>query len=361
MKTTIFLGAGASASEGAPMQNKLFLNYFKTIIGKKDDQLSEMNSELKNFFIKMFNIDFNVSEKQLQMVDFPTFEEALGVLDLAEARNESFKDFSNLNIQSGSGKLKRLRLYLTLLMAKTIHDNLFESKKVHSRLVRNLINNGTLLNTVFISTNYDILIDNALANSYPNYDLDYGVDFINFNEPDNWSKPLHNIVPLYKIHGSLNWLYCPTCNNLRLTPKEKGIITLINENQYLENTATCRRCETVYSPIIVPPTFYKDFTNVFLNLVWNKAEQELLNTNHIIFCGYSFPEADMHIKYLIKRIQKNRNNQRIKFSVINNHSGKIDEVKKEEKNRYQRFLGKSVNYTKYSFEEFARNPELVID
>lgn len=28
MKTAIFLGAGASASDGAPLQNKLFYEYF---------------------------------------------------------------------------------------------------------------------------------------------------------------------------------------------------------------------------------------------------------------------------------------------------------------------------------------------
>jgi len=360
MKTAIFLGAGASASEGAPIQSKLFYEYFRILKTSPHYSTSEMEQELENFFALMFDIDVNTSLDNLNRINFPTFEEALGVLDLAEIRNESFKDFSNLNIASNSGRLKRMRIYLTLLMAKAIHDNLFNSNKIHSKLIQNLNYNRKLKDTFFISTNYDILIDNAIVNLFPDYSLDYGVDFVNYNEPNDWTKPNSNNIKLFKIHGSLNWLYCPTCNNLRLTPKEKGVIKLLSEDSYELNQAVCRKCDTVYSPIIVPPTFYKDFTNVFLNLVWNKTEQCLLETEHLVFCGYSFPDADMHIKYLIKRIQKNRRNSNLKVSVVNNHSGKKTEMKKEEKYRFQRFLGFGVNYTELSFEEFAENPERLV-
>jgi len=127
------------------------------------------------------------------------------------------------------------------------------------------------------------------------------------------------------------------------------------------SSSYCQRCETVYSPIIVPPTFYKDLSKVFLSQVWNKAENELSEVEHLIFCGYSFPDADIHIKYLIKRIQKNRRNpQSLKITVINNHKGKKAEIKNEEKLRYQRFLSYNVNYTDFGFEEFADNPKIVM-
>jgi NAD-dependent SIR2 family protein deacetylase len=358
MKTAIFLGAGASASEGAPLQNKLFQEYFKLCRSGSSQQHSEMERELATFFALMFDID--VDHGNLDNTEFPTFEEALGVLDLADLRNESFRDFSNLNVASNSGRLKFLRIYLTLLMAKTIHEKLSTSRNLHGSLVRNLINKNKLKDVFFLSTNYDILIDNALTNLYPQFSLDYGIDFVNFKENDDWKAPSNNSVKLFKIHGSLNWLYCPTCNNVRLTPKEKGVIKLLVEDNYSLNQSYCRVCETIYSPIIVPPTFYKDFTNVFLNLVWNKSEQSLLDTEHLIFCGYSFPDADMHIKYLIKRIQKNRRKAPIKISIVNNHPGKSDLLKEQEKNRYKRFLSQTINYTDISFEQFANNPGLLI-
>lgn len=361
MKTAIFLGAGASASEGAPIQSKLFFEYFKSLKSNPPFATSEMERELATFFALMFDINVDVSVSQLVNINFPTFEEALGVLDLANIRNESFREFSNLNISTNSGRLKRMRLYLTLLMARAIHNNLFTSKKIHLKLVNKLRKQNKLSDIFFVSTNYDILIDNAIVKQLPNFTLDYGVDFVNYKESDDWSKPNSNSISLYKLHGSLNWLYCPTCNNLRLTPKEKGVIKLLGVENYSHKDASCKSCNTIYSPIIVPPTFYKDFTNVFLNLIWNKTEQDLLNTDHIIFCGYSFPDADMHIKYLIKRIQKNRRMNNLKISVVNNHSRKSKIAKDVEKYRYKRFLGNAINFTDLSFENFAINPELLID
>lgn len=357
MKTAIFLGAGASASEGAPIQSKLFQDYFQLCKTEGNFGQSRMEKELINFFKLMFDID--VINGNIDKIRFPTFEEALSILDLADIRNESFKSFSKKTIASNA-RLKSLRIYFTLLMAKTIHKKLFTSKKIHQQLIKNIVNLNQLKNVGFLSTNYDILIDNALTSLYPKISLDYGVDFANFNEQGDWSKPGDNNVKLFKIHGSLNWLYCPTCNNLRLTPKEKGVIKLLVEDNYVLNQAVCNVCRTIYSPIIVPPTFYKDFTNVFLNLVWNKSEQHLLQVEHLIFCGYSFPDADMHVKYLIKRIQKNRKGKTLKISIVNNHKGKKKALKNEEKYRFERFLGQSVNYTKLSFEQFAAKPQLLL-
>jgi hypothetical protein len=182
-------------------------------------------------------------------------------------------------------------------MADIINHSLRKGKKIHRKLVTELTEMNHIDNTVFVTTNYDILCDNALLDLYP-------------------------------------------CN-----PSE----------------SFCRKCDTVYSPIIVPPTFYKDLSKVFLNQVWNKAENDLLGVDHLIFCGYSFPDADIHIKYLIKRIQKNRKHPNtLKVSIVNSHEGKTDEMKADEENRFKRFLGKQIKYTPYSFEDFARQPSLII-
>ena len=354
MKTAIFLGAGASAAEGAPIQTNLFRDYFKLIKTRGNFATPEHERELATFFALMFDID--VDNGNLDKALFPTFEEALGVLDLADLKNESFKDFPNINFASNSGRIKFLRLYLVYLMADIIDNNLRTSKNIHRKLVGKLNSNGNLGNTIFLTTNYDILCDNAILDLYPDKKVDYGVDFVNYRE-GTFERPDLDSIKLLKLHGSLNWLYCPTCNNLRITPYEKGVYTLMVD----PSSSYCQKCETVYSPIIVPPTFYKDLSKVFLSQVWNRAENELLNIEHLIFCGYSFPDADIHIKYLIKRIQKNRRNpQSLKITVINNHNGKKEEAKTEEKLRFQRFLGHQVNYTDFSFEQFANKPEIVM-
>ncbi|HEX8652722.1 MAG TPA: hypothetical protein VF708_18040 [Pyrinomonadaceae bacterium] len=123
MKTAIFLGAGASAAEGAPVQSKLFERYFESVSRK----YQAMNNELATFFNSMFNID--VTRMNDREINFPTFEEALGILDLAELRRESLKDFHlELSSSSQSINLLLVRQYLVLAMAMVIADTLGRSR-----------------------------------------------------------------------------------------------------------------------------------------------------------------------------------------------------------------------------------------
>ncbi len=364
MNTVIFLGAGASRTDGAPLQSDLFKDYFECI--KKQSQLtnSHMERELATFFDLMFNID--VDGGSLEMINFPTFEEVLGILDLAESRNESFREYDLDNIASNCNRLRQIRMFLIMLMAKAIKEKVQNNtgRGYHEVLVNKIyeIKGSNTSDISFISTNYDILIDNALAgyasaNPRGGENIDYGLEFTNFTRENDWCRPGNHAVKLYKIHGSLNWLYCSVCNTITITPYQKGAANLIADYTKLP----CRECESVLLPIIVPPTYFKDMTNIFLSQVWALAEQSLRKCNHVIFCGYSFPDADLHLKYLLKRIQTGRKgNSVLKYSVINNFMGKEENTRKEENNRYRRFLGRDVDYTDLSFEEFAENPGKII-
>lgn len=352
MKIAIFLGAGASAAENLPIQNELFSEYFKKLKPKNYD--TDMNRELYAFFKQMFNID--IRKDNLDNANFPTFEEVLGLLDLAEQRREGFRNFGLENLNNRSDSIRFLRQYLILLMAEAIHNTPRTDNKYHKLLVENLLQNDLLLDTTFISANYDIHIDNTVTglrdkNNLPIM-LDYGVEFTNFKEELNWRKPKEPLIKLYKIHGSLNWLYCPICNSLTLTPHEGGVMKLI------ENSAEtkCLECGELTEPIIVPPTYFKNMSNIFLSNVWNETEKTLRETDLLVFCGYSFPEADMHIKYMLKRVQTNGRKTPLKIMVFNNHSQKQRITLKKEERRYKRFLGEDVIFTDNSFQDFSMNP-----
>jgi hypothetical protein len=351
IETVIFLGGGASTAEGAPTQSELFRQYFGSKAYKASD--TNMDRNLATFFSQMFGID--VDNVPARSIPFPTFEEVLGLTDLGLLRKESFKYFDLENAASNSGRLRSIQQSLIFLVAKILDQKLGEPRGFHRQLVDRLWRAGKLLNTAFISTNYDILIDNALTELHERrIDLDYGIDFRNFERPGDWERPNPSCrVLLFKPHGSLNWLFCPTCNQIEITPKEKGVVThLITDFK----GAPCRACESVYAPVIVPPTFYKDLTNVFLATIWNKAEKVLREASTVIFCGYSLPDADMHIKYLLKRAQTNRSGNDLDFIVFNHHRGKKAQISKDEKDRYQRFLGRQVRYTSLSFEDFVDDP-----
>lgn len=353
MEICIFLGAGASAAENLPIQNELFSNYFKYSLPLHPD--SQMNIKLREFFKEMFNIDVVLDD--IDNINFPTFEEVLGILDMAEQRRESFKNFGTDTYNNKNGSINLLRQYLVLLTANSINNASKESHKYHELLLNNLLKKNQLLNTTFISANYDIHIDNTISKLYDKNKLpvmlDYGVDFANFNfKNSSWRRPTGKTIKLYKIHGSLNWLYCPICSSLTLTPYEGGVMRILNN----QDEATCLNCNEYTIPIIVPPTYFKDMSNVYLSSVWNKAEASLRKADVIIFCGYSFPEADIHIKYMLKRVQTSRNNNPLRIIVFNNHKNKSNSVLKKEEMRYKRFLGEDIIFTKASFQDFAMDP-----
>ena len=293
-------------------------------------ELPQVDRELRDYFQVVFGID--VTGSDLDETVFPTFEEAIGVLDLAAARDETFRELE-------SSKIRLLRHYLVRLMTDVIKDKLDRPNSYHRQLAKNLAKSGEISDVVVISTNYDTLIDNSLS-FIPGIDVDYGIEFAEPERPEP-RMAAGNSIKLYKLHGSLNWMYCPACSTVNLAPFQMAALP-----------SSCSRCGSQYSTLIVPPTYFKNISNVHLGMVWNQAELALREVQHLIFCGYSFPEADMHIKYLIKRIQTHYDGQ-LAITVVNNYSGKTEESITDEKDRYQRCLGTNVNYTDISFEEFA--------
>lgn len=108
-------------------------------------------------------------------------------------------------------------------------------------------------------------------------------------------------------------------------------------------------------PIIIPPTYFKEMQNVDLQRIFQKADKILRNSKKIFICGYSLPDADLHIKYLLKRAELLNNNSP-EFFIVNNHKNKSkDNLKKERKQFLQFFKHKNnVHYTDLSFEDFCR-------
>ena len=354
-KTAIFLGGGASAAEGAPVQSMIFKKYFTALRAENNYSDCTLVRELRAYFKQMFYID--VLQDDLDKIHFPTFEEAIGLLDLAVRKRQSFKNFDLENLAQNSNRIGYIRQYLVLLMAEVLEDKTSVVRGYHRELVEHLNEFGCLTDTTFISTNYDVLIDQALS-FRDGITIDYGIEFTKGRKEAGLLSTPQSMSPvtLYKVHGSLNWSYCPTCNSVKLIDEQQGILNLLTD----PFQARCSQCQSVRTPVIVPPTFFKDMSNSFLTIVWHKTEMSLNDIEHLIFCGYSFPDADMHIKYLIKRIQTNRIDK-LKITVINNYPGKKTEKLDEEKERYLRFLGTDICFTNNTFEDFCSQTEKFIE
>jgi len=356
-RTVVFLGAGASRADGAPLQGELFRDYFLHYNDQPRARIyHEWDRELATFFDAFFGIDVD-DRSSVAEATFPTFEEVLGVIELAASQGDSFRDWGTSHIVDAqqNPRLQHMHDILVLLIAEILDHKLRGNATYHPMLVRSLQDAGQLHNTSFISLNYDILIDNALL-GIEGLDLDYTVKFINTGR--DWRKPrASRSIKLLKLHGSLNWLYCPTCRALRITPREKGVCRL----KWQPGDCLCCKCETLAVPIIIPPTYFKVLSNLYLQEIWHAAEQVLLESQRIIFCGYSFPDADVHVRYLLKRVEVNGARTPEVF-IVNEHPGKTETAKQAERDRYTRFFRDKakIHWTELSFENFCENPTPVM-
>ena len=353
-KTVIFLGAGASAADGAPVQSALFREYFLSpSIQERVDR--QMKDALQRYFERLWGIDVH---GDLTGVSFPTFEESLGMLDIADSRKETFRGMGDDRHGTAT---QELRNHLTALIALILQERLQEHHVNHLALLSALRACDRLRRTAFISLNYDIIIDNAIEYESIQHGEqrlpDYSIVFS--PRPHTGGQPFLKGNVLLKVHGSLNWLYCPACNALSLFPQRKVLADFAGAPWSFR----CSKCHELEASILVPPTFFKVMSNFYLQQIWKRAEEELRRAGRIVFCGYSFPDADIHIKYLLKRSEVNRMGAPPEVFIVNEHEGKVDEQRKMEKDRYLRFFRKKdrVHWTNLSFQQFAENPQLIED
>jgi SIR2-like domain len=347
------LGAGASAADGAPLQAGLFRKYAEIIQRNRHNYIhAASEGDLRTFFDSVWGA--NIDSHQLDDEQFPTFEEALGLLELANVRGEFFKGFGGLHTEAAFGQ--EIRAHLINLIAIVLDDALQGAAHTHLDFITNLKGGNLLDRTTFLSFNYDLLIDNALR-EVTTAEPDYAATFRDYGgkNPTPGSS-----ISLLKVHGSLNWLYCPTCGSIDLFPGEK-IVSEIARNPI---RMPCGTCQEPRVPIVIPPTFFKVMSNFYLQQIWKQAEAALREAHHLIFCGYSFPDADLHFKYLLKRAEINRPaHQPLEVFVVSNHPTKRAHTTEEERTRYMRFFRNKglVRWTKLSFADLAAAPDSYAD
>ncbi|CAD7781208.1 hypothetical protein BLFGPEAP_02761 [Candidatus Methanoperedenaceae archaeon GB50] len=173
-----------------------------------------------------------------------------------------------------------------------------------------------------ISFNYDLFLDKAAVINNHRIVGNYHLPFKHIeNFPSYEDRLTHGWkekdIHLLKLHGSLNWGYCPHCKKVSLAfyRRYKSIFK-----------KRCPECKNQLEPILVPPTYFKDFPEPLAN-VWKVAEDYLKRADRLIIIGYSFPDIDIEAKWLFKRaICKNTNkpsltivnpDQNIKEKIVN--------------------------------------------
>ncbi|HHV61693.1 MAG TPA: hypothetical protein GXX51_03510 [Firmicutes bacterium] len=141
-----------------------------------------------------------------------------------------------------------------------------------------------------ISTNYDLIFDQALE--------DLKVKFHYCVGYSEGCEAQHGIKFL-KLHGSVNWLLCRGCAYVDVWRNSYPTQTLWAEESI---SKPCRRCSgTRWTDMLVTPARRRSYEYLSLGLqpVWDETLAELLKTDIIVFIGYSLPPEDRDILDLL--------------------------------------------------------------
>ncbi len=342
-------GAGASNSDGCPLQKNLLSEILNKDYG---------DTELANLVKKFIKNNFDTENDNC-----PSLESVFGYLDYFISKKESLK--------GGYTTIQLIRIKESLI--RLIHHRISETKSqrgIYKKFLECV--NRVNKNVSIITMNYDTLLDESFDFLFPNQALiDYCINFMNYEDYDKieafnwwvnprepvyiWDNKIPTPIKIIKIHGSLNWKYCNCCNQVLLTPWDtaidiktqgyKGRIGASCEN--LEEIFFDLKCpydQTLFDTFIVPPSHIKDLNHPAVSKLFDEAAIEIRKTKKIIFIGYSFPEADIHIKALFKKNISDDTEIEVVDPFLN------DSIKCN----YKSITNKTV-FIKDSFENFIEN------
>ncbi len=294
-KEVFFLGAGASALAGVPTFSN-FRDKLGEVSGKleSEPEIHYLFLDIGHYWINNFD-DYNIE----QLYAAIEMNETLGI------RTEDLKTDDIVKF-----------IYLTIhksLTKDTLCDNVFESFLTQIRQA----------DAAIITTNWDIVLESSKSNYLEEEWVDY--ESVNAYElPNNISANdvgycQFKIIPILKLHGSLNWGFCQNCGKIYYL-NEKNYHKLILSEVECKN----RECEGKHSKlkiVIVPPTLSKLVRPVqttepsslklpYFQLVsiWNRAYDYLKSCEKIYFIGYSFPETDVQMRFFISNALRENTN-----------------------------------------------------
>jgi len=302
--TVIFLGAGATKSVGGPLTDEILPAIVND--ASSPDPTGRV-PRLRQFLLDQFHVTPGSPSEA-----FPGLPMLMSLIDTALERRESLHPSWDYN------NLQDIRECVELGIFDVLEEKLFKAQTT---------NHFSLFHTLYpvaappavqsepcvISTNYDLIADTAMMfmsesrlpeGGLPAYLCSISTDF--YRDPH---KP--HFGKLLKLHGSLNWLYCRTCHRLEIGASDaRKYLKILNslvgpslEQAYQIDGGICPtpNCLGKLRPLLIAPTHLKNYRNPHIAQVWYEAEQMLRTAGRVIFIGYSLPEDDVEIIYLLKR------------------------------------------------------------
>ena len=299
--TVLVLGAGATKSVQGPLTDEILPQVYQKALTLATNDPNGPAARLVAFLQQEFHLQPARAKQR-----YPSLPLLLSLIDMALERREIFAP--NWNVEA----LTELRQQIELGIFEVLEAAL-------ARFPTN--NHYQMLNSLFpapnepvvISTNYDLVVDTSLMYLSRGAGRKPGVGGV-----PNYYCGLANMTALtpeqkfgslLKLHGSLNWLYCRTCQRLELGATEstrflskfQNIVGRDLRSSLTADGAPCTVCQRPLRPLLVAPSHLKDYRNPHLGQIWYEAQRVLRQADSVVFVGYSLPDDDVEVVYLLKR------------------------------------------------------------
>lgn len=272
--TVYVVGAGFSAGLGYPVTKSLLIEAWDRVPEESRDQLRKI-------------IEFhhpNFSRKRT--TSFPDIEQLLTEmvvnLQMFEASRPAEGSFTKKQLQE-SWEI------LLFTIAKWFHE-IYEDASATDWLDQ-IIKRLQDENAAVVSFNWDLILDQRLFGGKLD-SKSYGL-----------SERLASGPLLLKPHGSLNW-YQGT--QLKHVPELKHTEIFHDDDEkkcvhaFLRPRGIKSKSGKRYTPLIIPPTYLKDFTPSIFQQLWKNCTDVLSTPRRLVFLGYSLPAADLHAQFIFR-------------------------------------------------------------
>jgi NAD-dependent SIR2 family protein deacetylase len=160
--------------------------------------------------------------------------------------------------------------------------------------------------TGVVTTNYDCCMDLALGNEGTDYT--YGLDFTNAKDAIQQAATPTRLV---KLHGSLNWFYCETCQEVQMTNIRLTVKNFLEDNEPYPVIGICKDCGGQRRGLLVPPLAMKFDLYPPLLPLNEQAAKTFYKSDVIIVVGFSFADADVYITRMVSKSMQNSKKQKL--------------------------------------------------
>jgi len=176
--------------------------------------------------------------------------------------------------------------------------------------------------SAIVTTNYDCCMDLALQANQAVFS--YLVDFANIQMRYDKSEAAASLI---KLHGSLNWFYCETCQQVHLIDIAKTVKEYLNDENCYSVIAVCKDCGGQRHGLLVPPLAIKFDVAPPLTPLIERAQDSFNKADVVVVVGFSFAEADMYIsRMLTKSMQLN---SKVRIVVFDPDYGVVQKLRRQ--------------------------------